>query len=192
MTATREQVEVTALRVLHQRGFDQVSVDELATTAGISRATFFRYFGTKAGVVWWRFDEAIDVLERELAVPGESDRLLDHIEEAIVRSIQTITQDDEGIWWDRFALFDTEPALQGDAAARWRRWTAALEKVLAASGAWGSDVPVPAIVASAYQGAYLGVLRSLPPTDRLPHRLEAHMREAFAWIAARVTEERLS
>lgn len=34
-----------------QRGFDQVSVEEIADAAEISRTTFFNYFGTKEAVV---------------------------------------------------------------------------------------------------------------------------------------------
>ncbi len=59
-----------------ERGFDEVTVDEASQHAGISRATFFRYFGSKEEVVLVAVQEAGidlgDAVRRQRAVPGES------------------------------------------------------------------------------------------------------------------------
>ncbi|WP_345577017.1 TetR/AcrR family transcriptional regulator [Nonomuraea rosea] len=59
-----------ALTLFEQRGFDAVSIDDIAAAAGVSRRTFFNHFDTKAGAL---FDPALgeaaqvaDLLAREV------------------------------------------------------------------------------------------------------------------------------
>ncbi len=52
------------MRLFMRRGFDQVSVGEIAAAAGVSQKTVYNYFPVKAGMV---FDEADDVLAELLA-----------------------------------------------------------------------------------------------------------------------------
>jgi AcrR family transcriptional regulator len=42
----------TALRLMTERGFDAVSIDDIVAAAGISRRTFFNYFAGKESVVF--------------------------------------------------------------------------------------------------------------------------------------------
>ena len=53
---TRTRIESAALDLFTAQGFEQVTIDEIADAAGISRRTFFRYVGAKADAVWGDFD----------------------------------------------------------------------------------------------------------------------------------------
>ena len=44
---TRERLRTTAFDLFSQRGFDNVTVDEIAQRADVSKSTLFRYFETK-------------------------------------------------------------------------------------------------------------------------------------------------
>ncbi len=44
---TTHEIGTVALRLFGEQGFARTTVDDIACTAGISRATFFRYFRSK-------------------------------------------------------------------------------------------------------------------------------------------------
>ncbi|MFK4069801.1 TetR family transcriptional regulator [Streptomyces sp. NPDC029674] len=46
-----DELTESALRLLALKGYDAVTIDEIVTTAGVSRRTFFRYFASKEDVV---------------------------------------------------------------------------------------------------------------------------------------------
>jgi AcrR family transcriptional regulator len=52
---TRNLIAQEALRLFLDRGFDEVSVNEVAAAAEVSKATLFRYFPTKEDLVLHRF-----------------------------------------------------------------------------------------------------------------------------------------
>ena len=68
--ATRARVERAALDLFTRRGFEGVTIDEVADVAGISRRTFFRYFATKADAVWGDFSAHVDRLAALLRDSG--------------------------------------------------------------------------------------------------------------------------
>jgi AcrR family transcriptional regulator len=61
---TRELIAGTAMRLFMQRGFDAVSVTEIAAAAGVAEKTVYNYFPVKAEMF---FDEAGNVLAELLA-----------------------------------------------------------------------------------------------------------------------------
>jgi AcrR family transcriptional regulator len=50
-TAVRAEITATARELFVRQGFDATTVDQIVDAAGISRRSFFRYFGTKEDVV---------------------------------------------------------------------------------------------------------------------------------------------
>ncbi|MFJ2606997.1 TetR family transcriptional regulator [Streptomyces sp. NPDC091279] len=54
--AVRAELTRVALELFRRDGFDKVTLDDLATAAGVSRSTFLRYFGTKEDAVLAAYD----------------------------------------------------------------------------------------------------------------------------------------
>lgn len=61
----RQDLQRAAIRLVEQRGYQPVSVEDICQAAEVSRSTFFRYFGTKAAVF-----EADLVADRAMAQLG--------------------------------------------------------------------------------------------------------------------------
>jgi len=71
---TRERIAETARGLFGERGFERVTVAEIAREADVAEQTVYNYFPTKEDLVYWRlesFEEALlgAVRDRE---PGES------------------------------------------------------------------------------------------------------------------------
>ncbi len=63
----RDQILENALTVFSRKGFAASRVDDISAAAGISRATFYRYFDGKDGV----FDALVDLMSTEVIAAAE-------------------------------------------------------------------------------------------------------------------------
>jgi mycofactocin system transcriptional regulator len=65
-STTPHQITDVALGLFAERGFDAVSVDDVARAAGISRRTLFRYYASKNAIPWGDFDAHLQHLRQLL------------------------------------------------------------------------------------------------------------------------------
>lgn len=72
--ATREALRQIALGKFADRGFDEVTVTEIVTEAGVTERTFYRHFATKEAVLFQDYETRLDWLAAALAMrpAGES------------------------------------------------------------------------------------------------------------------------
>jgi AcrR family transcriptional regulator len=69
-----EEVRIIAIQLMLDRGFAETSVDDIVNASGISRRSFYRYFGTKEDLILGSTDEQITALVDALATrPPDED-----------------------------------------------------------------------------------------------------------------------
>jgi mycofactocin system transcriptional regulator len=66
-STSRHDITDVAIALFAGRGFDEVSVDDVAEAAGIARRTLFRYYPSKNAIPWGDFDAHLQHLRRLLA-----------------------------------------------------------------------------------------------------------------------------
>jgi AcrR family transcriptional regulator len=74
---TRELLAETARRLFTERGFERVSVAEIAREADVSEKTVFNYFPTKEDLVYWRLESFEEELLDAIRSRAEGESVLD-------------------------------------------------------------------------------------------------------------------
>lgn len=122
---SRRQLELIALRLFTEQGFDETTVDQIAAEAGVSRRTFFRYFDTKADVLWNDFDAEIDAIRTAFAHVGNDTPMMDAIRHVVVAANRYHAEDVPELR-TRMNLIGSVPALQASAAPHYDAWERAI------------------------------------------------------------------
>src|SRR3954452_11318703 len=115
---TRARIEQAALELVRLKGFEQVTIDDVAAAAGISRRTFFRYFATKADAVWGDFGAHVARLQELLAAADSGRPMLAGICTAYVQ-VNDYAETDLPMLRQRLRLILTEPALLAHSHVRY-------------------------------------------------------------------------
>ena len=115
---TRARIERAALDLFTRRGFEGVTIDQVAEVAGISRRTYFRYFATKADAVWGDFAAHVERLAGLLRDPGTQQPVLAAICDAYVE-VNDYAPRDLPLLRQRMQLILTEPALLAHSQVRY-------------------------------------------------------------------------
>jgi mycofactocin system transcriptional regulator len=123
-TSARD-LELAALRLFTQRGYEHTTVEDIAAGTGVSRRTFFRYFDSKADVLWHSFDNEVHALRDALATTAPDLPLMAAIRTAVV-SVNHYTAGDIPELRTRIHLISTVPALQASAATHYDAWEQAV------------------------------------------------------------------
>ena len=130
---TREAVADTALRLFAARGFDQVTVEEIAAASEVSPRTFFRYFATKEDTLFSESDAGREALLRALAdQPGEASAV-DALQSAMGALAAYYADMGERLRL-RHQVVVSSPSLRTRAAERQQRWESDVVEHLRASG----------------------------------------------------------
>jgi AcrR family transcriptional regulator len=84
-----QELEAVALRLFDQRGFKDVTVDEIASAAHISARTFYRYFPNKEDVLQVQIDRRSTRLRAALSERPASEEPLESLRLALADQLAT-------------------------------------------------------------------------------------------------------
>ncbi|GEP46565.1 TetR family transcriptional regulator [Microbacterium saccharophilum] len=71
--SSRDTLADAACELFLEQGYDATTVTDITRRAGVSRSSFFNYFGSKADILWGGLDERIAELEERLRAGGGAD-----------------------------------------------------------------------------------------------------------------------
>jgi AcrR family transcriptional regulator len=187
---TRQAIAEAARQLFAERGFERVTVAEVARAADVSEQTVFNYFPTKEDLVYWRLESFEDELiaavrERE---PGES----------VVRAFGRFVSQRRGLLAERdpkarqrlleiTRMITESPALLAREREIFDRYTASLALVLADELGAGDDTVLPWVVANALMGIHRALVDFTRervvagvPNERIAREVRARAQRAVA------------
>jgi TetR/AcrR family transcriptional regulator, regulator of mycofactocin system len=187
-TSARE-LELAALRLFTEQGFENTTVEQIAAAAGVSRRTFFRYFDTKADVLWHAFDGEVRALRDAFAAVPADVPLMAAIRSVVVGVNRYRAQDVPELR-TRMNLIGSVPALQASAAHHYDAWERAVSEFAAVRLGQPADSLYPLAVGR----ATLAVCRSGYDrwVDRADADLTVYLDRALGALAAGFDPGRLS
>jgi mycofactocin system transcriptional regulator len=179
-TSARE-LELISLRLFTEVGFEDTTVERIAAEAGVSRRTFFRYFESKADVLWHAFDGEIRALRAAFAAVSDDLSMMDAIRHVVVGANRYRAEDVPELR-TRMNLISSVPALQASAAHHYDAWERAVSEFAAARLGLPGDSLIPLAVGR----ATLAVCRASYDrwVDRADADLTVYLDEALRALAA--------
>jgi TetR/AcrR family transcriptional regulator, regulator of mycofactocin system len=141
-------LELIALRLFSQDGFEETTVERIAAAAGVSRRTFFRYFDSKADVLWHAFDGEVRALRAAFAAIPPTVPLMEAIGQVVVGANRYRAEDVQELR-TRMNLIGSVPALQASAAHHYDAWERAVSDFAASRLGRSPDSLIPLAIGRA-------------------------------------------
>src|SRR5688572_24542650 len=85
---TAEQIEEAALRLWDERGYNEVSVGEVAAANGVTARTIFRRYPTKSDIIWGPIDASFIALRDHLEQTPPEASVMDRVRHGIRSTLQ--------------------------------------------------------------------------------------------------------
>ncbi|WP_330255171.1 TetR/AcrR family transcriptional regulator [Nocardia sp. NBC_00565] len=139
--AVRADISQAAFELTRQRGFHNITVDDMAAAAGVSRSTLLRYFGSKEEAVLSAFDvHAVRFAAALRARPPAEDEWT-ALRRAMEGVVEYYLDDPAGALAISQLIFDT-PALFGRQLEKTHSWRPTLTAALAARAGLTGPIPL--------------------------------------------------
>jgi len=171
----RQRIIQAAEELFLARGFDDVSVGDIAERAEVGRTTFFRHFGDKQEVVFAKEQELLETIAAAGQADGTAARsaadAVEQLRPLLLTLCAQATADPEA-YTRHFQLIDQHPELRGRDAAKMQQIAGKLSDLLIHRG---SDEATAVFAAQVALACYQTARR----LGNNPHTLVDETRAAF-------------
>jgi AcrR family transcriptional regulator len=177
---TREQIVERAMALFDERGFEHVTIAEIAAAADIAPRTFFSYFPSKEDVVFHDFDVIFDSIKQRIDERPEGESTMDALRAFVVGIVQQMDHQDPAEQCRRRVISSSPSLQQHD-----RELVGRIEHVIADGLARDLGVEpgsLRARVVAAAAAAGLTELESYFDKDNLPDDPMATFDEVFTFV----------
>ncbi|GAA1151429.1 mycofactocin system transcriptional regulator [Nocardioides aquiterrae] len=130
VATSHAEIERAAFRLFAERGFDAVTMADIAAEAGVGRRTLFRYFESKNDIPWGQFDRTLDGFREILARMPEDLPLHEAVHRG-VRRFNEFPAEAQPSHRARMRLILGTPALQAHSVLRYEAWRRVIAEYVA-------------------------------------------------------------
>src|SRR5947207_6260154 len=123
---TAAELEAPAYRLFGERGFDAVTVDDIAAEADVSRRTFFRYFASKEDVLLADHFVQLARLREAMAGRPADEPIITALRNALL-SLTSDFEDRKEMIITRARLMRDTPSLQARSLVHQKLWEEAMQ-----------------------------------------------------------------
>ncbi|MCP2636672.1 TetR family transcriptional regulator [Microbacterium sp. HD4P20] len=160
--SSRETLAEAACELFLEQGFEDTSIADITSRAGVSRSSFFNYFSSKSDILWAGLDDRIAAFEQLLA-EEDGKRAASGVRAHVLAIAKDFAPDSLALGIVNAAAMGLAPELEREASVRRSRILRAVTEYLVRGGAdrlhaevagaaWGGAV-LAAIEAWAHDGA---------------------------------------
>jgi TetR/AcrR family transcriptional regulator, regulator of mycofactocin system len=153
---TADQLASVALRLWDDRGYENVSLGDIAAAAGVNPRTLLRYFASKSDIVWQPIDTSFEFLHRHLVESPADQPLMSRIRQAVLASLEFLGDPDASRL--RLRIISKTPVLHGNTSPPFVTWRRVLRDFVADQIGCQPDALVPEVVAATVQSATMTAL----------------------------------
>jgi AcrR family transcriptional regulator len=186
---TRIALSWATIRLVVERGLDNVRIEDIAAEAGVSTRTFSNYFATKGEAIVARHFERAHAIAEQLRHRPADEPIWTAVTEAALAGFALGEGDAEDVapdeqWLSGVRLMVSEPALQSEFAKAGAAAEAELAAVIAdRTGTDATKDLYPRLVAAAVSAALNVTVQQWLGTEP-PSSMAALLRDVFGQLAA--------
>ncbi len=138
--SSQQMLEEAASELFLEQGYAKTTIEQITQRAGVSRNTFFNYFGSKGELLWVELDASLGALTEALAAVPPETPPLEGVEHALIDTARAFPADRAPLVLTQWEVMGIDDELRATGLSRALGHAEAIETHLAGR-LTGPDAP---------------------------------------------------